>query len=128
MAATLRKIKDATVPLAVQVTVGKDEHTGDLVKDAVQVRYRWRVIDGALKHELAGIIRGQKDDQAAVDESNLLLFCRAVAWWDLRAEEGDAEPIPLTVEGLRPVPDETLTEILAAIREDRFPKETTATD
>lgn len=84
--------------------------------ETVSVTYRPR----AYSEELEEALRAAQDDErgaAMVREA----FAAIVESWDLRWDEADPEPIPVTREGLRAVPSEVLGALLAKIGDDRAP-------
>ena len=105
MAATLGKLI-AQHP-TVKVPVGDDSMT---------VTYNAHAFDQATEEELSDFQAAGKGATMAVE-----MALKLVRSWDLKREETDKEPIPLTREELRTVPTTVLSMIFEAIAEDRRP-------
>lgn len=88
--------------------------------ESVSVTYRPQYLTPEFEEKLKTLNTEEKATEAFLE-----LFCSVVVSWDLKAEEGDAEPIPITKEALRPVPYDILGEVLNRVQEAVVPNPTT---
>lgn len=113
MAPTLKSMKSQRA--TVYVVADPSDPDGEKVK----VVYR----PGEISDEMFEAVAAKADDDTSSELVRMLL--PIMERWDLRADEGDEEPIPITREGLRPVPTPFLRRVLSAIIEDTQPDPTT---
>ncbi len=114
MAGTLKSIssKRATI----HVPTDPDNPEGDKIR----VVYKPRSLNGELSQNiLERVEKNPELGQLLVPQATRQFIANVVVEWDLRADEADSEPIPLTDEGLLTVPIAFLEEIVAAIRDDQ---------
>lgn len=109
MGATLEKLTAKTVELAIQI----DE---DDPESIVTVWYRPRGVNLALAERA---VRATSDEDQM--EATIAYLLARLVRWDLRAAEGDAEPLPVTRETLGLVPVDVLGKIASAIEQDQSP-------
>lgn len=118
MPATLTSItnKRATV----EVPLDKD----DPEAGAVKVTYRPKWFNKLVQSDINRLSAEREGLQTVAADMVITTILHVVTDWDLRATEGDSEPIPLTPEGLELVPTEFLAEIVLKITEDQSPDPT----
>lgn len=80
--------------------------------ETVVVTYRPQYLTPEFEDSLKSL---NKEESAT--EAFLGLFCGLIVSWDLRLEETDPEPIPITTEALRVVPYDILAEVLNRVQE-----------
>lgn len=82
----------------------------------VSVTYRPQYLTPEYEEKLKAL---HNEDKAT--EAFLELFCLAVVSWDLKMNESDTAPIPITKEALRRVPYEILGDVLSKVQEAVVP-------
>lgn len=119
MAATLKSITSERATLYFPV------HPDDPNSDKIKVVYLPKALTGELVERMAE----QKNELGLEGWGIAMLtiecFIGTVVEWDFKREESDSDPIPLTREGLKPVPTMLLDAILGAITADQRPDPTT---
>lgn len=88
--------------------------------ERVQVTYRPQFLTPAFEAALKGLA---EEPQASA--SFRAMFRGLIVSWDLRHEEDDPEPIPVTEEGLHHIPYAVLSDIMAQVQEHISPNVTT---
>jgi hypothetical protein len=121
MAATLKTLRDAKVRLAVPVVAGYDAETGEPIEDAITITYFCHVYDAGFEQKATEILRERDPEDVLLFRITAHKFLHVVASWDLKANEDDAEPIPLTEDALAAsgVTRDVLEDILTAVNDDR---------
>lgn len=89
-------------------------------EEQVNVTYDAQYLTPAFEVTLKGLSEEKK-----ATESFLKMFITLIKKWDLKADDADPEPIPLTVEGLQDIPFDILGEILTKVQEAVVPNEKT---
>lgn len=92
----------------------------------VSVTYRPQYLTPEFEEKLKAL---NTEDKAT--EAFLELFCSVIVSWDLKADENDPAPIPITKEALRPVPYDILGDVLNKVQEavvPNSPKEPNSAD
>ncbi|MGI8475154.1 MAG: hypothetical protein ACR2OO_02085 [Thermomicrobiales bacterium] len=114
------KRKDATVALAVDLNDGVKGADPDLLN----VTYRPHFADAEWEDGLNALNREVKDSDEPFQAHAVTrrTFLALVAKWDLKMDEDDDAPIPLTDEGLRPIAKDDLDKVMELIQADRGPK------
>ena len=79
--------------------------------ETVMVTYRPQYMTPEFEDELRGLSEEDKSGKVF-----LQLFCKVVKSWDLKMEETDEEPIPVTVSALRPIAYEILSAIMEKVQ------------
>jgi len=116
LAPTLKSLKSQRA--TVFVAIDKNDPDGEKVK----VVYR----AGEISDELFVRLSDENESESDENGSELVrLLVPIIERWDLKADESDEDPIPITVRGLRPVPTAFLRRILTAVIEDTQPDPTT---
>ena len=115
MPATLSSITSKKATL--YVPLDEDDPDGEKVK----VVYKPKAYDRRFERDLNRISQDKGEDEAIAAAITTKAFLNIVVSWDLQADAGDAEPIPLTEEGLETVPVVVLSGILKAIGDDQRP-------
>lgn len=82
----------------------------------VSVTYRPQYLTPEFEEKLKAL---NTEDKAT--EAFLELFCSVIVSWDLKADENDPTPIPITTEALRPVPYDILGDVLNKVQEAVVP-------
>lgn len=88
--------------------------------DTVSVTYKPKAYTRQMEREM-NALTPESENQLAGAAYTIGVFQRMVTKWDLKYSADDADPIPLTDEGLETVPVEILTGILEAIGNDQKP-------
>lgn len=83
----------------------------------VTVTFRPQYLTPEFEEKLKALNNDAQATQAFLD-----LFCSVIQAWDLRDDETDPQPIPVTPSALRPVPYDVLGEILNKVQEAVVPK------
>ena len=83
-------------------------------------------LENARNRAEAEFAAGRTETQMRLTRANTDLFLKIAESWDLKADDADPEPIPLSVEGLRQVPHDVIAEILAGVLNDNSPTPTAA--
>ena len=83
-------------------------------------------LENARNRAEAEFAAGRTETQMRLTRANTDLFLKIAESWDLKADDADPEPIPLSVEGLRQVPHDVIAEILAGVLNDNSPNPTAA--
>lgn len=120
MAASLRSITSKKATL----TLPLDESDPD--GGMVELTYKPKSLSRKYEREFNDLMVN-KDEQMVGAEITVRTFLYMVTGWNLKWDESDSEPIPLTAEGLEDVPTETLQYLLRKIGEDQQPDPTTKT-
>jgi hypothetical protein len=122
---SLKHLRQAKVPLAVPVVAGYDEATGKEIEDTINVVYYAHVYDKTFERKAAQLYESFKaDDDVIVYQASVMRFLHVVASWDLKADDDDDAPIPLTEEAINAagVTQDLMEDILTAVTRDRAPK------
>lgn len=82
----------------------------------VSVTYRPQYLTPEFEEKLKGL-----SDEDKATEAFLELFCSVIVSWDLKNDDADPTPIPITKEGLRAVPYDILGEVLSKVQEAVVP-------
>lgn len=113
MPATLKSLTSKVNKLAIKI---------DDDPAAITVWYTTRQLTPKRQREIEKVIRkiadGESDEMASVIEQFLVFVVR----WDFKADEADADPMPLTAETLENVSIEILGEILDQVTAAMSPK------
>lgn len=80
--------------------------------ETVAVTYRPQYLTPEFEDQLKSLNTEEK-----ATEAFLGLFCGLIVSWDLKLDDADPEPIPITVEALRVVPYDILAEVLNRVQE-----------
>lgn len=92
----------------------------------VSVTYRPQYLTPEFEEKLKAL---NTEDKAT--EAFLELFCSVIVSWDLKADDNDPTPIPITKDALRPVPYDILGDVLNKVQEavvPNSPKEPNSAD
>jgi hypothetical protein len=114
MAATLAKFLAKTAECVVQVDPDDPE-------TAITVWYRPNAVDFAFAERMQAAPPGEQVQLLAEYLSRLL------AAWDLRRDDGDEEPLPVTAETVRELPLPVAYAIVERVNADLLPNRKTAT-
>jgi hypothetical protein len=120
LAATLRSISSKTATLRVPL----DEKNPD--GGTVELTYKPKAFSRSYERQFNDLMAHQSEQMVGA-EITVRTFLLMVTGWDLKWDESDADPIPLTPEGLEDVPTQTLQYLLRKIGEDQQPDPTTKT-
>ncbi len=118
MPATLAKLTAQRVVLVLPI----DEN--DPSSDPVRLVYRPNALTKQYEREFNEIADG-KEDRMIGAEITIHAFLLVVQEWDLKWNESDPKPIPLTAEGLDDVPVPLLQYFLREVGKDQQPDPTT---
>jgi hypothetical protein len=95
-----------------------DENDPDSQK--VKVVYRPKSYDKKFERHMNKLLEEKKDDDELIAAAVWIRsFLHIVQAWDLKWDDADEEPIPLTEEALEDVPTEVISGIVRAIGEDQ---------
>lgn len=88
--------------------------------ESVRVTYRPQYLTPEFEERLKALNSEEKATEAFLE-----LFTNVIEAWDLKADDNDPAPIPLTKEALRPVPYDILGEIVKKVQEAVVPNPAT---
>lgn len=80
--------------------------------ETVVVSYRPQYITPEFEERIKAL-----NEENRLTEAFLSLFTSVIEGWDLKHNESDPEPIPVTAEALRSIPYDVLGEILNRVQE-----------
>jgi len=92
-------------------------------KEIVTVTYRPQYMTPEFEERMAALPETKQVNRGFVE-----MFMECVSAWDLKMDEGDKQPIPLTWDGLKGIPYDILGEIIRVIQEDVSPNSPTGTN
>lgn len=84
--------------------------------ESVTVTYRPQYLTPEFEEKLKALNEEEKATEAFLE-----LFTTVIESWDLKADDADAQPIPLNKSALRPVPYDILGEIVKKVQEAVVP-------
>ncbi|MEQ1761561.1 MAG: hypothetical protein ABL984_00310 [Pyrinomonadaceae bacterium] len=84
--------------------------------EPVKVTYRPQYLTPEFEEKLKTLNTEDKSTEAF-----LSLFCSVIVEWDLKLDDADEKPIPITVAALRSIPYDVLGEVLSKVQEAVVP-------